>query len=1219
MQKSIMKICIAIFSIAITLTTVGCSGGGSSGSSSSVFGGGGGKGPFKQGSTVIAYKLTDGVRVADTNATTTTSDDTGKFSFGTSITWSGATEFLIYGDYLNENTGTYMNLAADKALRAVADAAKGSVFINVLTNIAAPGIIESLKQNVPIATASAQAQENVAKLFNITLDAGVELTDLDVTNTTSNTTANSQLLLISAAILNTANPEQVMQELATDMSDGEVDDSALGALEELKTQAALVDIEKVAAKMEEANIGVTTLDVANVFDGLLAFDHNISFAKVNDAFTSTVYTSNEATVEKVQGTSAAAISVSGGSYSIDGGAFVTTAGTITNGQKVRVRGTSSASYETSTPVTLTIGGGLIVYNIVTQSAPSVVDTTPNKFTFGYKNNQSNNTSVTSDTIKITGINQATPISINYGTFTVNGLVFTTVNNDDNVTVTHTTGALGTQTKSIITIGDVNGTFSSFTVPVDTTPNQFLFAPVNDVNNTSVDGNVTSENITITGINTDTPITVSGGEYSLNNGSNYTASAGVIANNGTVKLRGIRSSEFDTTTVVSVKIGNVIGEFKITTMTNPFVADSTPNAFSFASQLGQEVNTDVDANMTVSGINVAVPVTITNGTYVVNGDSQDANVSNGDVITVTQTTSDAFDTEKVTTLTVGGVSSTFKTKTIIEDKTPDTFSFDTNGSIAVNTEATSNTITIAGLSTGTTLPISIVNGEYDVDVGGYTTVTGTVTNGSQVTIQQTSSAIQGASNVTTVTIGSVVRSFTTITAKNAPAISGAPATTVAEDSLYAFQADINTTSGEITSWSITGKPSWATFNTINGSLSGTPTNDNVGVDANITITATNEIGSVDLAAFDITVTNTNDAPVATGASKTTNEDFLVDVNTTALISDVDVGDSIILTFTQGANGTVTNNSGILIYTPAPNFFGTDTFTFTATDSASAASTATVTVTVNSVNDIAILGGTIAGTIAEGATSISNVVTITDPDAGEAALQLKENVQGTYGAFNVAANGTWTYTLTDSSTIQALNVGETLSDGITDVNSSDNTATTDLNVTITGVNDAPVAASTATYSIKKGSDLNITLSATDVDNGSTIALTAASATNATVNINDVNGSITFNATTEGIYTLSYVFTDEHNATGTGTHTITVTLSDPPVANNDTAATDEDTAVSIDVVTNDTDDNVITSVAIVTGPSNGTAVVEANNTITYTPFLNHNGTDSFVYKTIDAEWWI
>ncbi|MDB2562105.1 Ig-like domain-containing protein [Sulfurimonas sp.] len=1177
---------------------------------------------------VIAYQLNaDGTR-SGTDLNTTTTDNKGSFTFGTRITWSGATEFEIYGEYLNENTGTYMNLPASEALTAVTDTASADVNINIFTNIAAPGIKAEMAKGNTIATAKATAQDNVAKLFNINLDAGVELTDLDLTDNSTNTEANTQLLLVSAAILNTANPEQVMEDLAADMADGEVDDGALGALEEVKEKAAAVDIEEVAAKMSEADIGVTTLAVANVFDGLLAFDHNISFTKQNDAFLSTTYTSNEATVVKVQGTSAATVTVSGGSYSIDGGAFVTTAGTITNGQTIRARGTSSDSYETSTPVTVTIGGGIVVYDIVTQSDPFVADTTPNKFTFGFvkDENSSAPATVTSPEVMITGINTATSVSIDTGKFSKNGGTCNldttdtiTVETGDTIAVCHTSsGSAGTQVKSTVTIGDVNGTFSSFTLPEDTTPNQFSFTPVNDVNNTSADGNITSENITISGINTNTPISVSGGEYSVDNGMNYTTTSGTIANGDTIKLRGVRSSDFDTTTTVAVTVGNVIGEFKITTMSDPFVADTTPNAFMFPSKFGQAISTNIDSNATtISGINTSTSISITGGEYSIdNGGftSTEGNITNGQSVVVRHNIA-TFDTQETATLTIGGVSATFKAKTIKEDKTPELFSFDSNTSAATGSTATSNTVVISGLSTGSSLAISIVDGEYSLDGGATFTdaaASAAVANDTNITLRATASLTQGEAKRAILTVGNVIRSFTVITAKNAPSISGTPDVTVAEDAAYSFQATTEANSGEIASWSIANKPSWAVFNTVNGLLTGTPTNDNVGVDSNITITAVNNVGSTSLSAFDINVTNTNDAPDANNTSVGVTEDIAKNIDVTGLISDVDAGDSIasIAVTTQPTNGTISGTDGNFTYTPTANYFGSDSFVYTATDSNSATDTGTVTITVAAVNDAPTAVADTATTAEE--TPITIVVKTNDVDIDSAELNVTA-VSTSADANATFVGGSIVYTpVTDFVGTDTFEY--TISDGFLESNAT-------VTVTVTNVNDIPVAGTfTAPTTAPEDSLYTFDANATDGDSGTSFTYTLAnnpswmSISGSTVSGTPENTDV---GTTTGVQVLvsDGVIT---SPVVIKTFDITVTnTNDAPVAQDASIAVVMDNNYTGTLSASDVDVGDTLTYSVVSNGSNGTLTITDSSTgaFTYEPTTSYEGNDTITFKATDA----
>lgn len=67
---------------------------------------------------------------------------------------------------------------------------------------------------------------------------------------------------------------------------------------------------------------------------------------------------------------AADITVSGGTYSINGGAFTASAGTVVNGDQVRARNTSSASYDTATDTVITIGGISDTFTSQTMSDPA---------------------------------------------------------------------------------------------------------------------------------------------------------------------------------------------------------------------------------------------------------------------------------------------------------------------------------------------------------------------------------------------------------------------------------------------------------------------------------------------------------------------------------------------------------------------------------------------------------------------------------------------------------------------------------------------------------------------------------------------------------------------------------------------------------------------------------------------------------------------------------
>lgn len=106
--------------------------------------------------------------------------------------------------------------------------------------------------------------------------------------------------------------------------------------------------------------------------------------------------------------------------------------------------------------------------------------------------------------------------------------------------------------------------------------------------------------------------------------------------------------------------------------------------------------------------------------------------------------------------------------------------------------------------------------------------------------------------------------------SSPTISGTPPTTDVAGTAYSFTPTASGPSGYTLTFSISGKPSWASFNTANGQLTGTPTTAAVGTFANITITVSDGLASSSLAPFSITVSAPpapNSAPTISGTPGT----------------------------------------------------------------------------------------------------------------------------------------------------------------------------------------------------------------------------------------------------------------------------------------------------------------------------------------------------------------
>lgn len=202
-------------------------------------------------------------------------------------------------------------------------------------------------------------------------------------------------------------------------------------------------------------------------------------------------------------------------------------------------------------------------------AHAAKDAIPDQFTFIDQTGVSPSTVVTSGRITITGINTAAVIRIAGGSYSLNGSAYTTASrwakNNDTIQVRQTSSSsFGTTTGTILTVGGVSDTFSVTTLPSDTTPDPFSFI---DQTGAPIATQVMSNTVTVAGINTPAPISISFGGYSINGGP-FTNANGTVNSGDTVQVRFTTSSSFSTQTSSTVTIGGVIDVFSVTTVAAP---------------------------------------------------------------------------------------------------------------------------------------------------------------------------------------------------------------------------------------------------------------------------------------------------------------------------------------------------------------------------------------------------------------------------------------------------------------------------------------------------------------------------------------------------------------------------------------------------------------------------------------------------------------------------
>ncbi len=367
----------------------------------------------------------------------------------------------------------------------------------------------------------------------------------------------------------------------------------------------------------------------------------------------------------------------------------------------------------------------------------------------------------------------------------------------------------------------------------------------------------------------------------------------------------------------------------------------------------------------------------------------------------------------------------------------------------------------------------------------------------------------------------------------------------------------------------------------------------------------------VAMVNLTVTPVNDPPVAQPDTASTPEDTAVNVAVLANDSDPDGDPLTIQSVTQPAHGVATiNANGTVRYAPAQDYEGPDSFSYTISDGNGGTATALVTITVTPVNDPPVAQPDTASTPEDTAVNVAVLANDSDPDGD--TLIIQSVTQPAHGTATINANGTVRY-----APAQDYQGPDSFSYTISDGNGG--TATALVTVTVTPVNDPPVARPDAATT-PEDTPVSIPVLANDSDpDGDTLAISSfTQPQHGSVNLN-ADGTIRYSPVLNynGSDTFSYTIHDGNGATASALVQVTVTpVNDPPVARPDMASTPENTAVDINVLANDSDpENDLLLVVGVTTPGHGSATVNPNGTIRYTPEQDYFGPDMFSYTISDG----
>jgi hypothetical protein len=302
----------------------------------------------------------------------------------------------------------------------------------------------------------------------------------------------------------------------------------------------------------------------------------------------------------------------------------------------------------------------------------------------------------------------------------------------------------------------------------------------------------------------------------------------------------------------------------------------------------------------------------------------------------------------------------------------------------------------------------------------------------------------------------------------------------------------------------------------------------------------------------------------------------------------------------ANGTaVVEVDQTVDYTPDSGFVGTDEFTYTISDGNGETDTATVTVEVQAGPPPALDPVDDVATTNQGESVLIDVLA---NDEGLAPLRVIAVTDPPNGTSTIAGTGeTLTYK-PDSGFTGTDSFEYTVEDG------EGTTAAATVTVTVQDVE--PVAADDDAAT---ASGIPVVVDVLSNDTGDGIEVTLVE--NIVGGIATHDGfSVTYTPQPDfvGVGGFDYTIEDVDGMTATAHVSVTV-FAPEPVAADDAATTDAEEAVVIAVLSNDT--GVGLSVSVTSSPSNGTAVVNAGNTVTYTPNAGFSGTDSFVYTVTDV----
>jgi hypothetical protein len=246
----------------------------------------------------------------------------------------------------------------------------------------------------------------------------------------------------------------------------------------------------------------------------------------------------------------------------------------------------------------------------------------------------------------------------------------------------------------------------------------------------------------------------------------------------------------------------------------------------------------------------------------------------------------------------------------------------------------------------------------------------------------------------------------------------------------------------------------------------------------------------------------------------------------------------------------------------------------------------------------------------------LIDVLDNDSYPAEATVTAVTQGTLGLVTIAPDGLSVFYTPDPDADGTDSFTYTLDDG------AGSTDTATVEVTVTPVNDTPVAGDDSAAVRVNGTAKPIAVLANDTDvDGDELQVTETSASlKGTVTITGGGTGLTYLPDTDesGADSFTYTISDGHGGSDEATVSVSIAENAHPIANDDIVTVLEDAAATtVDVLDDDTDPDADPfTITAASDPPKGTVVITGNGSgLTYKPDANANGADTFTY-TIDDD---